>query len=438
MTVVVADFFLSFAIWGSTTTVRITGLAGGGRHAGEHPPRHPGRAHPAVRRRAGLPQRHRAAGRDLDRDLQQDLRRRRPPSRSGPTGPACSSRSSATSAITACSSARCARSTRTAQGGHHGRPRAGGGHARSPRTSGSRSCRPRCSARSTSRSPTRSSPASETLTDGDVIPSSRVTTNVELSQILADLFPLLRAVRPADLNATLNALATALEGRGEKIGQSLERLDTYLTASSRTSARSAQDLVALADVHAHLQVATPDLMRLLRNATVTSRTIVDKRAAARRLLRRRRRGVVDDQPRARRQRGRPDPLRRALAADDAAPRHLLARVPLPAQGPRPLHEPRCVRSSGTTGSTRSSSSGRRRSRAYDKNDKPVYGEVGHGPWCLGLPYPKVPIGPNPLKDGSDNDSNPSQSQLPGTSSADPLKQLFGRRRDHQRLRRNTR
>jgi phospholipid/cholesterol/gamma-HCH transport system substrate-binding protein len=63
--------------------------------------------------------------------------------------------------------------------------------------------------------------------------------------------------------------------------------------------------------------------------------------------------------------------------------------------------------------------------AYDKNDKPVYGEVGHGPWCLGLPYPKVPIGPNPLKDGSDNDSNPSQSQLPGTSSADPLRQLFG-------------
>ena len=37
----------------------------------------------------------------------------------------------------------------------------------------------------------------------------------------------------------------------------------------------------------------------------------------------------------------------------------------------------------------------------------------------------MPIGPNPLKDGSDNDSNPSQSQLPGTTSADPLKQFFG-------------
>ncbi|MDQ8035322.1 MAG: MCE family protein, partial [Bordetella sp.] len=33
---------------------------------------------------------------------------------------------------------------------------------------------------------------------------------------------------PADLNATLTALATALEGRGEQIGQNLETLDSYL------------------------------------------------------------------------------------------------------------------------------------------------------------------------------------------------------------------
>ena len=61
-------------------------------------------------------------------------------------------------------------------------------------------------------------PSPDSIEDGDVIPADRVDTNVELSQILADLFPLLRAVRPADLNATLNALSTALEGRGEQIG----------------------------------------------------------------------------------------------------------------------------------------------------------------------------------------------------------------------------
>ena len=55
-------------------------------------------------------------------------------------------------------------------------------------------------------------PSTTPISDGDVIPADRVETNVELSRILADLFPLLRSVRPADLNATLNALATALGG----------------------------------------------------------------------------------------------------------------------------------------------------------------------------------------------------------------------------------
>ena len=68
------------------------------------------------------------------------------------------------------------------------------------------------------------------LQDGDVIPSDRVETNVELNRILAELFPLLRTVRPADLNATLNALATALGGRGEDLGATLDRLDGYLDA----------------------------------------------------------------------------------------------------------------------------------------------------------------------------------------------------------------
>ena len=38
--------------------------------------------------------------------------------------------------------------------------------------------------------------------------------------MLSDLYPLLRAVQPADLNTTLNAVATALEGRGEQLGES--------------------------------------------------------------------------------------------------------------------------------------------------------------------------------------------------------------------------
>ena len=38
----------------------------------------------------------------------------------------------------------------------------------------------------------------------------------------------LPAADPADLNATLNTLATALEGRGSEIAETLTQLDGYL------------------------------------------------------------------------------------------------------------------------------------------------------------------------------------------------------------------
>ena len=62
---------------------------------------------------------------------------------------------------------------------------------------------------------------------GDVIERTELSTEVE--QVLSDLYPLLRAVQPADLNMTLNAIATALEGRGDQLGENLETLDGYLT-----------------------------------------------------------------------------------------------------------------------------------------------------------------------------------------------------------------
>jgi phospholipid/cholesterol/gamma-HCH transport system substrate-binding protein len=43
-------------------------------------------------------------------------------------------------------------------------------------------------------------------------------------------------------------------------------------------------------------------------------------------------------------------------------------------------------------------------RPYNASDRPEYGEIGHGPWCLGLPTPKMPVGYTPLEDGSDLDN----------------------------------
>ena len=120
-------------------------------------------------------------------------------------------------------------------------------------------------------------PSSASLQDGDVIPSDRVETNVELNRILAELFPLLRTVRPADLNATLNALSTALGGRGEDLGETLDKLDAYLDAIDDHLPTLRKDLVLLAQVADTYNGAAPDLLGVLDNVTVTSRTIVEQR-----------------------------------------------------------------------------------------------------------------------------------------------------------------
>jgi len=72
-----------------------------------------------------------------------------------------------------------------------------------------------------------SEPSSEPLPPNGVIEQAKIP--IEVEEVLTDVYPLLQAVRPADLSATLNAFATALEGRGDRIGDNFVRLNGYLT-----------------------------------------------------------------------------------------------------------------------------------------------------------------------------------------------------------------
>jgi phospholipid/cholesterol/gamma-HCH transport system substrate-binding protein len=61
-------------------------------------------------------------------------------------------------------------------------------------------------------------------------------------------------------------------------------------------------------------------------------------------------------------------------------------------------------------------------RVYGEKDKPVYGDVGHGPWCLGLPKLADPDSdgiPFHLDQGTDIDEHRPTSPLPGFGSFDP-------------------
>lgn len=258
-------------------------------------------------------------------------------------------------------------------------------------------------------------PSSSPLQDGDVISADRVETNVELNKILANLFPLLRAVQPADLNATLNALATALGGRGEQLGTTLEKLDSYLDAIDDHLPTLRQDLVLLAEVADTYNVAAPDLLGLLGNVTVTSRTIVQQRQEldvffgdVAGLADTTSDVLAENEANLIRIGELSEPLTRLLAV--YSPEYPCLLKGLANYRPRlaKVFRGGIIRQYFRFNAPQY--------REYDQRDRPVYGEVGHGPWCLGLPNPPEPISPQPLDDGTDQDDHPPTSTTPSAPS----------------------
>jgi phospholipid/cholesterol/gamma-HCH transport system substrate-binding protein len=109
---------------------------------------------------------------------------------------------------------------------------------------------------------------------GDVIRESEVA--IEVERVLNDIYPLLRTVRPADINYTLTALATALEGRGEQIGNNLVVLEDYLARTNPKIPLLVDDLEKLSDVSEVYRDVLPEVAELLRNSVTTGETFVQK------------------------------------------------------------------------------------------------------------------------------------------------------------------
>ncbi|ONI68691.1 virulence factor Mce family protein [Kribbella sp. ALI-6-A] len=111
---------------------------------------------------------------------------------------------------------------------------------------------------------------------GDVIARDKTAVGIEIEKVLNDALPLLQAVDPADLNATLNTLATALEGRGTEIAETLTQLDGYLKKLNPSVPKLMAALAKLTQVSQLYGDVTPDLVRALRNLTITGNTVVEK------------------------------------------------------------------------------------------------------------------------------------------------------------------
>lgn len=119
-----------------------------------------------------------------------------------------------------------------------------------------------------------SSPSPRPIAEGDTI--SRTEVSIEVEKVLSDLYPLLRTVQPAQLNATLNALSTALEGRGEEIGENLETLEGYLQRLNPQIPALVEDLRLTARVSDVYTDVLPEVGQILRDTIVTTGTLEDR------------------------------------------------------------------------------------------------------------------------------------------------------------------
>lgn len=115
------------------------------------------------------------------------------------------------------------------------------------------------------------------IAEGDTIGQDRTSVAIELEKVFDDLLPLLRTVQPEKLSMTLNALASALEGRGTQLGNNLVLVDDYFKQINPKLPVIKADISGLADLASTYAVAAPDLVRAAKALITTSTTIVEKK-----------------------------------------------------------------------------------------------------------------------------------------------------------------
>jgi len=223
---------------------------------------------------------------------------------------------------------------------------------------------------------------------------------IEVEKVLNDIYPLLRAVQPAELNYTLNAMADALEGRGDEIGQNIETLNSYLQRINPQIPAFMDDLRLLAKVTGTYADVAPQIADTLRNTVTTGNTLLTKQDKLNAFL------------------------REVSSFSDTAKSFLdangtnivrLGQLSEPQTALLKRYSPEfpCLLDGLVKQAPMLASTFRgfvfhidmvtipRQPRGYGVKDKPVFG-ADNGPNCVGLPSPKVPLTNVPnLADGVD-------------------------------------
>ena len=261
-------------------------------------------------------------------------------------------------------------------------------------------------------------PSPKAIAGGDTISQDHTKVAIELEQVFDNLLPLLRTVKPEKLATTLNALATALDGRGRQLGDNLVLADRYFAAINPNMPTIQADISGLADLASTYAAAAPDLLRMLKALTTTNTTIVEKQDALAGFLA----GTAGFANAATAflnangdriiQVGRVQRPTLALAAR-YAPEYPCLATGLANWTPRAIQ----MFSNNAFHITLEVVKPR---APYRPGEEPVWGEH-RGPSCMGLPSPAVPY-PGPGKrfaDGTNGPGYQSPTALPGAGSALP-------------------
>lgn len=122
------------------------------------------------------------------------------------------------------------------------------------------------------------------LHDGSVVEANATPGADGLQTALSDLYTLLTAVRPAELNAALTALASALEGRGEDIGRLIDQAAAYLDTIAAAIPDLQHTIRSFAAATREVADNSPALLASLSNALTPAAGIIRQQATVRELL----------------------------------------------------------------------------------------------------------------------------------------------------------
>lgn len=118
-------------------------------------------------------------------------------------------------------------------------------------------------------------PSPTSMYAGQVLDATHTT--VEINTVFEQLVTVLAQIQPEKLNETLGAMAQAIDGRGDKLGQTLVDLDALLAKIAPSLPTLSHEMAVAPQVFNAYADAGPQLMDTVRNSTQLSNTIFDQR-----------------------------------------------------------------------------------------------------------------------------------------------------------------